>query len=405
MRHRTIILKLLLFTFFLSILPCFSAQTEDKAVYVEVENEYQSKLYKKAGLPDSDKREKVLKLDFSTVCIPSSPSDFKQAWHFPPLCQDLTGACWSFSSISFFESEVYRHSGRKIKLSEMYTVYWEFVEKARKFVRTKGGSAFTRGSQANATPRIWRQYGIVPFEAYPGRKPGTDYFDDKVLFLELEKYMDSLRTEDTWKEGVVLQKVRDILDQSLGAPPTRFQFQDKTLTPKQFLDEVLQINLDDYVDVMSLEKFSFGEKTEYPVRDNWWHSDSYINLPLEDFTQTIRNAVDRGLTVCIVGDNSEPGFYSPLDAAVIADFDILPGRINDTARMLRFANGATTDDHAIHLVGRTRLDGHTWYLIKDSGTRARNGKHPGYMFYREDFIQLKMMNFLVHKDALEGITK
>lgn len=36
------------------------------------------------------------------------------------------------------------------------------------------------------------------------------------------------------------------------------------------------------------------------------------------------------------------------------------------------------------------------YLIKESGSGSRNGKHPGYNFYHEDFVKLKMMNVMVH---------
>ncbi len=42
-----------------------------------------------------------------------------------------------------------------------------------------------------------------------------------------------------------------------------------------------------------------------------------------------------------------------------------------------------------------------WYLIKDSGTKAWNNSHNGYMFYREDYIRLKVLCALLSRDIIE----
>ena len=46
-----------------------------------------------------------------------------------------------------------------------------------------------------------------------------------------------------------------------------------------------------------------------------------------------------------------------------------------------------------------------WYLIKDSGSSSRNGLNKGHYFYSEDYIKLKMMNYTIHKSAVEDILK
>jgi bleomycin hydrolase len=38
-----------------------------------------------------------------------------------------------------------------------------------------------------------------------------------------------------------------------------------------------------------------------------------------------------------------------------------------------------------------------WYLIKDSGSGSRNSGEQGYLFFRDDYIKLKIMDFMVHK--------
>jgi len=53
-------------------------------------------------------------------------------------------------------------------------------------------------------------------------------------------------------------------------------------------------------------------------------------------------------------------------------------------------------------VGSTEKDGYTWFLIRESAAGSFNSPNPGYMSYREDYIKLKMMGYLIHKSALKG---
>ncbi|MCK5075981.1 MAG: peptidase C1, partial [Calditrichia bacterium] len=85
--------------------------------------------------------------------------------------------------------------------------------------------------------------------------------------------------------------------------------------------------------------------------------------------------------------------------------DIPSEYINEDARQFRFSNETTTDDHGIHCVGWMEKEGKDWYLIKDSGSGSKNGNNWGFYFYHEDYVKLKMMNILVHKEAAKDILK
>ncbi len=52
----------------------------------------------------------------------------------------------------------------------MFTVYWEYVEKARRFIRERGNSHFAEveGMQLHAFGNIW----LRPRRAYTGLKSG-----------------------------------------------------------------------------------------------------------------------------------------------------------------------------------------------------------------------------------------
>ena len=273
----------------------------------------------------------------------------------------------------------------------MYTVYWEYVDKAKRFIKEKGNSRFSKGSQPNAAKRVWKQYGIVPAKLYTGNTSAEGLHSNTKMYQEMKDYLNSLVEKKEWNEDEAIEKIKSTLNQHLGVPPTTIKIDGKEMTPKEYLKDVLQLNLDDYIDIMSLMQKPFHQKVEYEVLDNWWHCEEYYNVPLDNFIKIIKKAIREGYTVCIAGDTAESGYNAYLDVAMIPTYDIPSKYIDDNARQMRFSNEATTDEHAIHLVGYLENDGKDWYLIKDSGSSARNGKNKGYFFYDEDYVKLKML--------------
>lgn len=378
----------------------------DKAEFVPAENAFYEEI--KSALDDvpaesSDKQS--FKMVIDTERIPASVDEFETVWCHEPVSQGRTGTCWCFSTTSFFESEVHRISKKEIRLSELYIVYWEYVEKAREFVRTRGESAFAEGSETNAVARMMKKYGAVPLSAYSGKPEAQAYHDHAAMFDEMNTYLQSLKRDNAWNEEQALVTIRSILNHHMGEPPTEFEYNKKNFNPQSFLETEMQINPDDYVNFMSLMEAPWYANALYDVPDNWWRSKDYFNVPLTDFMKAIDQALEEGYSLSIGGDVSESGYLPEYDVAMIPDYDIPSSHINDYSRQLRFTNRSTTDDHAIHLVGSTIKDGEKWYLIKDSGSGARNGKHPGYYFYHEDYIRLKTMSFTVHKDAVKNLLR
>jgi bleomycin hydrolase len=325
----------------------------DKAVMIESKNEFLDSL--KTLLPRSEKSAKETKkrigVDFSTMQLPSSTAEFSTVWHFPPISQAFSGMCWCFSGTSFFESEIARLTGRKVKLSELFTVYWEYVEKARRFVQERGNSAFGQGSEGNAVQRIWKTYGIVPANAYTGLVGKQPVHDHDAMFAEMQHYLKTVKETGAWDEEAVIATIRAILNHYIGAPPERVIVDGKSMTPREYLTGVVRLNLDDYVNLLSILEKPYFEFVEHDVNDNWWHSRDYCNVPLDLFMSTIKNAVHNGFSVAIGGDTSEPGLDGHAGVAIVPTFDIPSQYIDESARNFRFRNGTTGDDHGIHIVG------------------------------------------------------
>ncbi len=358
-------------------------------------------VYKKRTV--DGREETVLTMDFSKLERPSSPAEFTRFFHFPPVEQGNTGTCWSFATTSLLESELRRLGKAEVKLSEMFTVYWEYVEKARRYIREKGESALAQGSEPNSALQRIRQYGIVRESDYTGLLPGRTAHDHSRLFGEFKDYLEGRKAARDWDETRALAGIRAILDKHLGRPPERITVDGRAMTPLDYLDKGLGLVPADYVAFVSFKYAPFYTMTEYKVPDNWWHSRDYHNLPLYDFDLALLRALRRGFTAALAVDFTEPGYSGENNVAVIPTFDVPRNFIDQSSRELRFNSGSTTDDHAVHCVGYKEGGRDTWFLIKDSWENAYWGKVKGYFFHRDDYIRLKCLMFVVHKDALKEV--
>jgi bleomycin hydrolase len=396
---------------FLTIVPLVSTQLyaqiehRDKAIFVEPKNEFWDSI--KTTLDDFYSKNSIAKKeirpDFSQFNPPKSIDEFKRYWHNKPVSQARSGMCWCFSTTSFLESEIYRLSKHEIKLSEIYTVYWEYIEKAMGYVRSLGNQEFGEGSQANAVFRVWKNHGIVPANAYTGLLNDQPFHDYSKMFTELNNYLKSLTTSHEWEKEKVEKTIRATLNYYIGEPPEKVTVDGKLINPKEYFEKNVRLNLDDYVSIVSFMDRPYYTWIEYNVPDNWWHSKEYFNVPLDEYMTALKKAVHSGYTVELWGDVSEPGIDGHAGIAVVPTFDIPPQYIDESARIFRFKNGTTGDDHGIHVVGYMEKDGKDWYLIKDSGSGSRNNLHPGYFFFQEDYVKLKMLGFMVHKSAIPEI--
>ena len=197
------------------------------------------------------KTEKRFQADLSGMNWPNKVDLYQKEWHLPPVSQGNTNTCWCFSTTSFFESEVHRLTGQEVKLSEMYTVYWEYVERAKRFVAERGNSQFSEGSEANAVIRDFKLYGIVPREVYSGMEPGRKFYTHEKMFKELRLFMENVKNTNAWDEAQVVSTVKNIMNHYMGVPPESFLWKGMKYTPKEFLTSYLKLQMDDYVDVLS----------------------------------------------------------------------------------------------------------------------------------------------------------
>lgn len=331
--------------------------------------------------------------------LPANPDAFSPIWHTAPKSQGATGTCWAFAATSFLESEINRLKNMEVTLSVMFFVYMDYVERTRHFIETRGDTYFNHGSEANAVTRMMSKYGAIPWQAYPGKHHSDKFHNHKKMMEEMKSYLAHVKETDAWNEEAAVSTIKSIMNKYMGTPPQVFSADGKQYTPASYVEDYLAFHPGHYFSFMSTKSKSFWARGELVEPDNWWHADNYYNLPLKNYYGLIERSIDKGFGVCICGDVSEPGHLSQQEISVIPDFDIPAQYINQDSRELRLNNQSTTDDHCIHLVGQQVIGDEKWFLIKDSGAGGFDGPHAGYRFFHEDYIRLKMMNILVHRDA------
>ncbi len=349
---------------------------------------------------ENESEERTLLAALAGMNYPESVDIFNSQFHFSPRHQGLTSSCWAHSGISFIESEVQKKQALEIKLSVMYVVYHEYLEKAVAFIESRGKQKLRLGSQISGVFDIADTWGLVPEADYSGN-PTPEGFDTGPMTDELRAYLDRLSEQDLWDEDIAVPAVRAILDKHMGAVPETISYAGKTYTPKNFYKKVLKFRPMQYTAIQSTLSHPYFEYRELTFPDNWRHDDMYLNLPVDAFYDAVRRAVKDGFTVPIGGDTSEPGYNRYAGIAFIPVADIPADLIDDDAREYRIYSGSTGDDHAVHIVGYAEFNGEDWFLIKDSSRSAYTSGHPGYYFYRGDYIRLKMLMAVVPNDYVE----
>jgi bleomycin hydrolase len=159
----------------------------------------------------------------------------------------------------------------------------------------------------------------------------------------------------------------------------------------------LKINPDDYIEITSYTHHPFYKPFVLEVPDNWAHA-LYYNVPLNELMEIMDYALNNGFSVCWDGDTSEKTFTHKKGKADVDEKHI--GKVDQELRQKTYFNRTTTDDHLMHIVGLSKDgSGRKCYYTKNSWGETSN-EYGGYLHMTEDYVQLKTIAIMVHKNAI-----
>lgn len=365
--------------------------------------------------------------------------DKKDAWKFedvitlpttPVEDQHRSGTCWSFSGLSFLQSEMIRMGKPGVNLSEMFIVWHTYAEKATKQVRMHGNLNFSAGGAFHDVTNMIAKYGIVPESVYDGLEYGEDKHVHGEMDRVLREYVDAVvenknrKLSTAWHDAFT-----QILDTYLGELPKKFEYEGSTYSPLSFADNFVGLNMDDYVEITSYTHHPFYSRFIIEIPDNWsW--DEVYNVPLNELEEIIDYSLNNGYTVAWAADVSEKGFASgskgvavipaapetDMTDAEISRWEALPERerenelyklekpvpeleVTQEMRQIAFDNFQTTDDHGMHIIGLAKDNtGNTFYKVKNSW--GDYNKYNGFFYASKPYVSYKTMSIMVHKDAI-----
>jgi len=335
--------------------------------------------------------------------------------------QYRSSTCWSFSSLSFFESEILRQSKKEVNLAEMFVVSHAYQDKADKYVRMHGNGTFAAGGAFHDALYVMKNYGMVPQKAYPGKNVDPENH----VHWEMDNVLKGIVDAVVKNPNGILSPVwkaafNGALNAYLGAVPENFEVDGKSYTPKSYMSS-LNINPDDYVVITSFSHHPFYAPFVLEVPDNW-SAQSCYNVPLNDLRETMTNAIDKGYTFAWATDVSEKGFDWRNGVAIVpekgwdsygkGDIDSLTNNalpqmvITQENRQEAFDNYETQDDHGMHITGMVKdQNGTLYYKVKNSWGNKSNDCD-GYLYASESYVLYKTANIMLHKSAVpSGIAK
>lgn len=322
--------------------------------------------------------------------------------------QGNTGTCWSFSTSSFFESELMRKGMPALNLSEMFPVRKIYSRKAENYVRQHGKANFSQGALAHDFIWVLDQFGAIPDDAYPGKKDSKGMLNHSEMEKALLAFLDSLVKQPLIDPGWKIT-FENRLDVWMGVPPETFSYGDKTYDPKSFAKDILGYRPGEYIGFTSFLHQPFYRAFPVEVPDNFSRG-TYFNLPLEELMEVMSNSLKKGYSVEWDGDVSENGFkpkwgvaVMPLDKMGVASVRVLEMKPSPELRQTAFDTYASTDDHLMHIVGLAKdQDGALYFKTKNSwGEKSGIG---GYIYMSEAYLRMKTITIYVNKWAVpEGI--
>ena len=344
--------------------------------------------------------------------------------------QNRSGTCWNYSTLSYFESEILKKSGKTYDLCEAFVANKTYMDRAIQVVRLHGDCQFAQGGAAYDVLYVLQNYGICPEDAMPapGSMQGDSLFNFNEFFSIMSPYVDAVaknkasKISPQWKVGL-----QGILDAYLGTCPETFTYEGKTYTPQSFAAS-LGLDWNDYVSITSYTHRPFYTAFPVEVQDNWRNPLSY-NLPIDEMMQVIDNALELGYTVAWGGDVSEEGFtrqglaynidtkatenlqgsdmarwlkLSPAKRRDILDElgctvpELIP---TQEMRQQRYDSWELTDDHGMLIYGIAKdQNGKEYYMVKNSW--GESGEFKGIWYMTKAFIAANTMDYMVNKNAI-----
>lgn len=357
--------------------------------------------------------------------------------------QKSSGRCWLFTGYNVLRPMVIKkYNMKEFQFSQNYGFFWDQLEKSNLYLEAIITTAklpeddrkvdwlyknpIGDGGQWTGVVDIVEKYGVVPSNVMPeSQNSENTRFMSRFLRRKLREdalKLRNLAANGTEEEALrtekitMLGEVYRILVLCLGEPPTEFswQYEDKdgkisemkNYTPKSFYEEMVGVDLRDYVMFMNdpTRPYHTLYEIEYDRHmqegGNW----KYINLPIEDIKEFAKASIVANEAMyfsCDVGKQLA-GEKGLLDVNNY-DYNELFGvdfSMDKSGRIRTYDSGSS---HGMNLCGVNILpDGSIdkWLLENSWGQKGQKG----FLVMTDEWFSEYMFRLVIHKDHIDSKT-
>ena len=251
--------------------------------------------------------------------------------------QKSSGRCWIFAGCNVIrEAIAKKYNLEEFEISQNYVAFYDKLEKCNYLLesiillkdREKDdrildyllSTGIQDGGQWDLFVNIVNKYGIVPKNAFPETYQSSNtYGIDNLLNKYIRKFAYEIRNEEMdiqSRKEKCIKEIYSILCSCFGIPPKTFSFEYvdkdknyhivKDLTPMKFYQEIVEMDLNNYVSIInsptSDKPFNNVYTVDYLGNVAEGNEVLYLNLPIERLKELAVNQLKDGESVWFGSD-------------------------------------------------------------------------------------------------------
>ena len=345
--------------------------------------------------------------------------------------QKLTGRCWSFAGLNILREEVIKKCNlNDFELSGSYIAFYDKLERFNllmdrlsnyeknvynKYVQDILKTGFDDGSTFSEFKELIKKYGVVPKNIFSNSFSSNDTGElNDILSRLLRKYY--LELENTNNIAKLKDKYINyaykILGSVYGLPKDKFDFEyvdnnneyhiDKNITPKEFYDKYIGIDLDnDYIEIYSYKDEKYKLNKLYKLEEGSLISGSKVtpvlNLDYKRLEELIINQLSNNELVYFSTSTTtkyENGMWIDLMSRYTNLFDIDLNMNNNEI----FRTYGSMGEHSMVITGvNTNLKFKKWKVENSWGDKEGNN---GYFVMEDKFLKNYIISAVINKKYL-----
>lgn len=353
--------------------------------------------------------------------------------------QRHSGRCWIFSTMNILRHHFSnQYEVKDFEFSQAYIYFWDKIERANMFyqriidladrelkdreLQFYLNSPNSDGGQWAMAAAIVQKYGVVPNDVMPetfNTKDTTGFANALNLKLRRDaiqlrqmKHRGASEAELQAERELLLGQVYQMTTIAVGTPPESFDFEykddnqkyhiDRNITPLEFYDKYVGVDLDDYVVVTNSPDKPFNQLYSLPSQDNviGGKEITFLNLPIQNLKELAVDQLKDGESIWFGNDvleqmNRKDGL---LDSELYKQ-DELFGVALDMTKAERMLYRQANVSHAMTLTGVDLIDGKTSKWKVENSWGEQNGDK-GYFVMADNWFDDYVYEIVIQRKFL-----